>query len=130
MNNETKSLRARSADYCEAYEALPDNHGYKREQMLIVLKAYEQYLEDEKEEKDEDDRGWLANDYDIGPAVFHMSVKTILVVDLVKIAPEFWDCVNGKIRLSEAGRSFLKGVPELVKGAKRILCGVGHVRRR
>lgn len=129
MSNGTKLDRARNADYCDAYEALPDNYGYSREQMLIVLKAYERYLEDVKEGMSEDVCGFVDDDYDIGPAVFHSSMSTISVADLVKINPVFWDCTNGKIKLSEKGRMFVNDSPELLRGARLILCGVGHVRK-
>lgn len=129
MSDETKPARARNADYCDAYKALLNNHGYTREQMLIVLKAYERYLEDAENGKKEDVCGLVAEFYDIGSGVFHTPVITIRPVDIVGINPEFWDCVNGKIKLSVEGREFIRSSTGLFESAKNILGGVTQLRR-
>ena len=128
MSKESKLDRARNAGYCDAYDALPDKHGYTREQMLIVLKAYERYLDDVKAGKDEDVCGLVDDFYDIGPGVFHTSGITVRTTDLVDVCPEFWDCANGTIKLSAEGREFVK-CSKLFECAENILGGVTQLRR-
>lgn len=127
MSINMNSSKAHSADYCDAYDALPDKHGYTREQMLIVLKAYERYLDDVKAGKDEDACGLVDYFYDIGPGVFHMPKMAIYTADIVGINPKFWDCANGKIKLSAEGREFVR-CSKLFECAENILGGVTQLR--
>lgn len=128
MSKESKPDRARNADYCDAYDELPDNHRYTKEQMLIVLKAYERYLDDVKDGKIEDACGLVDEYYDIGPGVFHTPIITIYPRELVAVNPGFWDCANG-IKLSAVGQEFVRSSTGLFESAKNILASVTQLRR-
>ena len=124
-------MKSRSADFEEAFENLQCNYDYTKQEMLVITKAYALYNSDISSGKSLDDSGWLDASYDIAPGIFHTPLQLVVIKDLRDKAPEYWEINdnNGRFRLSEMGRSFIKEYPNLVESAKWILCGVSHVRR-
>ena len=120
-------MRSRSADFQDAFKQLACNHGYTIQEMLVLIKAYELY----NSGKSQDDFGWLDASYDIAPAIFHTTMQTVSIADLRNKMPDFWESndKDGRLRLSENGRSYVEENPDLIKAAQSILSGVSHVRR-
>lgn len=120
-------MRSRSADFQGAFNQLVCNHGYTIQEMLVLIKAYELY----NSGKSQDDFGWLDASYDIAPGIFHSPLLTIAITDLRDKKPEFWESndKDGRLRLSEVGRTYIEENPNLVETSKSILGGVSHVRR-
>lgn len=121
-SNDPIPARARNADYCDAYDALPEKYGYTKEQMLVLLKVYGKYVADKESGKSV--CGIAAACYEILSSVFHRQVPVIYTDDLVESHQAFWESVNGGIRLSEEGRAFVKDTPKLLESATCILPGV------
>lgn len=124
MSYEAKHARARNADYCDAYKALPEKYGYTKEQMLVLLKVYGLYVADRESGMIEGDCGVAATCYEILPSVFHRQVPVIYTEVLVGSHQAFWEPVNGGQRLSEEGRAFVEDAPKLLDAATCILPGV------
>lgn len=124
-------MRSRSADFEGAVKELQYSYGYTKQEMLVLIKAYETYKSDISSGKLERESGWLEASYDIAPAIFHSSLQTIAIIDLYNKMSDFWeaDDNNSRLRLSQIGRSYLEENPELISSAERILGGVSHVRR-
>ena len=120
-------MRSRSADFQDAFKQLVCNHGYTIQEMLVLIKAYELY----NSGKSHDDFGWLDAFYDIAPGIFHSPLLTIAITDLRDKKPEFWESndKDGRLRLSEVGRTYIEENANLLKSAKGLLGGVSHVRR-
>lgn len=120
-------MRSRSADFQDAFKQLACDHGYTIQEILVLIKAYELY----NSGKSQDDFGWLDASYDIAPGIFHSPLLTIAITDLRDKKPEFWESndKDGRLRLSENGRSYVEDNPGLIKAAQSILSGVSHVRR-
>lgn len=124
-------MRSRSADFEDAFEQLKCNHGYTKQEMLVLIKAYELYNSDVSSGKSKKESGWLDPSYDIAPAIFHSSLQTIAIIDLYNKMSDFWEANdnNSRLRLSQIGRSYLEENPGLISSARCILGGVSHVRR-
>ena len=124
-------MRSRSAAFEDAFKGLQDNHGYTKQEMLVLVKAYELYNSDMALGKKTDDSGWLDASYDLAPGVFHTSLQEIAITDLRNKRPDFWESndKDGRLRLSKNGRLYIEEHPDLVASAKGILAGVSHVRR-
>ena len=124
-------MRSRCAEFEDAFVQLLCNHGYTKEEMLVLVKAYELYNSDVSSGKSQDDSGWLDTYYDIVSGIFHTSTRTIAITDLRNKMPDFLEinCKDGRMRLSGIGRSYIEENPGLIKAAKSILGGVSHVRR-
>ena len=124
-------MRSRSVEFEDAFKELQCNHGYTKQEMLVLIKAYELYNSDISSGKSQDDSGWLDAFYDIAPGIFHTPLLTIAITDLRDKKPEFWESndKDGRLRLSEDGRSYVEENPDLIKAAQSILSGVSHVRR-
>jgi hypothetical protein len=124
-------MRSRSADFQDVFKQLACNHGYTKQEMLVLIKAYELYNSDVSSGKSKKDSGWVDPSYDIAPAIFHSSLQTIVIVDLRNKMPEFWESNDNdcRLRLSEIGRAYVEENANLLKSAKGLLGGVSHVRR-
>ena len=124
-------MRSRSAAFEDAFKGLQDNHGYTKQEMLVLVKAYELYNSDMTLGRTQDDSGWLDASYDIAPGIFHVVMQTVSIIDLRNKMPEFWESndKDGRLRLSKNGRLYIEEHPDLVVSAKSILAGVSHVRR-
>ena len=123
-------MRSRSAEFEDVFEQLQCNHGYTKQEMLVLVKAYELYNSDVSSGKSLDDSGWLDASYDIAPGVFHTSLPKVAIADLRNKMPDFWESnKDGRLRLSKNGRLYIEEHPDLVESAKGILAGVSHVRR-
>ena len=123
-------MKARAAAYCDAFTKLDNNLGLTKEEMLILLKAYNQYQQDMSEKKMDDKCGWLVDYYDIGPGVFHEPTVTIWIETLRAKSPEYWNKrVDGKYRLSKEGCAFVESHSELRESAAMILGGITQLRR-
>jgi hypothetical protein len=64
-------MRSRSADFEGAVKELQYSYGYTKQEMLVLIKAYETYRSDISSGKLERESGWLEASYDIAPAIFH-----------------------------------------------------------
>ena len=124
-------MRPRSAEFEDAFKELQCNYGYTKQEMLVLIKAYEAYNSDISSGKLERESGWLDAFYDIAPGIFHSPLLTVAIVDLRDKVSEFWDVneSDGRLRLSKIGRLYIEENPNLILSAKRILGGVSHVRR-
>lgn len=124
-------MKARNAAFLEEFEGMPNNYGYTKEEMLIVIKAYDVFTADKRDGKPQQECGWLDAAYDIGPGVFRTTLQTIATKCLSSKMSVFWEdnAETGKIRLSEEGLAFVEQNIELVKSAEPLLGGVSHVRR-
>jgi hypothetical protein len=124
-------MRSRSADFQDVFKQLACNHGYTKQEMLVLIKAYELYNSDVSLGKLKKDSGWVDPSYDIAPGIFHSPLLTIAITDLRDKKPEFWEYndKDGRLRLSEVGRTYIEENVNLLKSAKGLLGGVSHVRR-
>jgi len=123
-------MRSRSADFLNAFKQLKCNHGYTKQEMLVLIKAYESYNSDVSSGKSQDDSGWLDAFYDIAPGIFHSPVQSIVIEDMRNKMPTYWEKNDetGRIRLAKDGIAYVAENPELVKSAQPLLAGVNHVR--
>ena len=124
-------MRSRSADFQDAFEQLQCNHGYTKQEMLVLIKAYESYNSDLTLGKSQDDSGWLDAYYDIAPAIFHTPMQSVVIKDVRNKMPTHWEenAETGRMRLTKCGIAYVAENPELVRLAKPLLAGVNHVRR-
>lgn len=126
------SQRNPRAEYRKQYDALIDKHHYTEKEMLVVLKAYQRYENDRADNKSDDECGRLPTGYDISVAVFHDADPIVVKTkDLAIREPSFWDAPDAfdHVRLSEIGRQFVKGHPDLWDAAQDLLGGVTRFRR-
>ena len=124
-------MRSRSADFQDAFEQLQCNHGYTKEEMLVLVKAYEVYNSDVSSGISEEDSGWVDASYDIAPAIFHTPMQRVVIKDMSNKMSTYWEenAETGKMRLAKDGIAYVAENPELVKSAQPLLAGVSHVRR-
>ena len=125
-------MKARNAAFLEEFKKMPNKYGYTKEEMLIVIKAFDVFNADKKEGKPQQECGWLDAAYDIAPGVFHTPLPTIDTKKCLSSKMSmFWEenAETGKIRLSEEGLAFVEKDIELIKSAEPLLGGVCHVRR-
>lgn len=121
-------MRAIAADYKDEYQKLVDDYGFSKEQMLVVLKAYQLLTMDNERCKDELKNGWLGKSYMIAPKIFHKAI-TISTDDLVRTCCLFWEFSNDQknVRLSKMGKAFVEENKNLFVAAKEIIVGVSEL---
>lgn len=123
-------MRAIGTNYKEAFGKIESNYGYTIEEMLVVIKAFEVYRADSSSGKSSAEVGWLDEFYDVPGVPFQKTMLTVYPRKLQEIAPELWEeGINGKIRLSAEGLSFLEKEAELVESASQIVRAVTQIRR-
>lgn len=116
-------------EYFKAYNAVANKHGIGEREMLVLLKAYAQYKDDEGLGKSEDMCGWISGAYDILPRFNCFGEGRIYIPDSFQDAKGFWeqDLDNTHWRLSAEGRKFVEDDINLFDAAVPLLVAVMDV---